>query len=210
MVKPISEIRKPEIVQAAIRMIGKYGLPVVSYDLIAKETDMSRQLIRHYFPESEVLMVAVCDALAASYRECLMKGIIKANTAKRLPMFLDFYFNFLAGEDLAKPTDDAVYDAMFCLAAGSDAVRKNLFDQYNLLHHTIAHEVQISHPGLPQSACREIGYLFVVIMYGHWKMVATLGFSERYNRVSREAIDRLIESYLMRYDDPDLKESAGV
>jgi len=208
MVKPISEIRKPEIVQAAIRVIGKFGLPVVSYDLIARETDMSRQLIRHYFPDSEVLMIAVCDALAASYRECLMKGIIKANVARRLPMFLDFYFNFLAGEDLAKPADDAVYDAMFCLAAGSEAVRKNLFDQYNLLHHTIAHEVQISHPDLPQSACREIGYLFVVIMYGHWKMVATLGFSDRYNRVSREAIDRLIDSYVARYDDPDLKESA--
>lgn len=208
MVKPISEIRKPEIVQAAIRMIGKFGLPVISYDLIARETDMSRQLIRHYFPDSEVLMVAVCDALAASYRECLMRGILKANTTRRLPMFLDFYFNFLAGEELAKPADDAVYDAMFCLAAGSEAVRKNLFDQYNLLHHTIAHEVQISNPGLPQTACREIGYLFVVIMYGHWKMVATLGFSDQYNRVSREAVDRLIDSYVARYEDPDMKESA--
>lgn len=204
MVKPIAEIRKPEIVQAAIKVIGKHGLPVVTYDLIARETDMSRQLIRHYFPESEVLMVAVCNALAASYRECLMKGILKADSTERLPMFLDFYFNFLAGEGLAKPADDAVYDAMFCLAAGSEAVRKNLFEQYNLLHHTIAHEIQISHSSLPQSACREIGYLFVALMYGHWKMVATLGFSESYNRVSREAVDRLIDSYLRRYDDPDI------
>lgn len=206
MVKPIAEIRKPEIVQAAIKVIGDRGLPVVTYDLIAKETDMSRQLIRHYFPDSEVLMVAVCDALAGCYRECLMKGILKADTTQRLPMFLDFYFNFLAGEGLAKPADDAVYDAMFCLAADSDAVRRNLFDQYNLLHHTIAHEVQISHSSLPQPACREIGYLFVALMYGHWKMVATLGFSESHNRVSREAIDRLIESYLARYNDPDLED----
>ncbi len=204
MVKPIAEIRKPEIVQAAIRTIGKYGLPMISYDQIARETDMSRQLIRHYFPDTEVLMVAVCDALAAAYRECLTQGILKANSAKRLPMFLDFYFNFLAGEGLAKPADDAVYDAMFCLAAGSEAVRNNLFGQYSMLHHTIAHEVQISNAGLPQSACREVAYLFVVIMYGHWKMVATLGFSESYNRVSREALDRLIESYVQRYDDPDL------
>ncbi|WP_071795269.1 TetR/AcrR family transcriptional regulator [Natronohydrobacter thiooxidans] len=207
MVKPISELRRPEIVQAAIRTIGKNGLLMVSYDQIARETDMSRQLIRHYFPDTEVLMVAICDALAASYRECLMKGIIKANTAKRLKLFLDFYFDFLAGEDLAKPADDAVYDAMFALAAGSETVRKNLHDQYNLLHHTIAHEVQISNPELPQSACREIGYLFVVIMYGHWKMVATLGFSRAYNRVSREAIDRLIESYIAHYDDPDDPEN---
>lgn len=203
MAKPVSELRRPEIVQAAIRSIGKHGVVMISYDQIARETDMSRQLIRHYFPDSEVLMVAICDALAASYRECLMKGILKANTAKRLTMFFDFYFDFLAGEDLAKPADDKVYDAMFALAAGSEKVRQNLHDQYNLLHHTIAHEVQISNPDLAQSACRDIGYLFVVIMYGHWKMVATLGFSRDYNRIAREAIDRLIDSYLRHYDDPN-------
>lgn len=30
MVKPIAEIRKPEIVQAAIKVIGKHGLPTVT------------------------------------------------------------------------------------------------------------------------------------------------------------------------------------
>lgn len=202
MPKPISEIRKPEIVQAAIKAIGRDGLPMPSYDAIAKEADMSRQLIRHYFPDPEELMVAVCDALAAGYRDCLMKGIIEAATTQRLPMFLDFYFNFLAGNQ--KPKDDGVYDAMFSLAAGSEAVRLNLSAQYNLLQYTIAHEIQISNPTLNQKACREIAYLFVILMYGHWKMVATLGFSEEYNRVTREAVDRLIESYVRNYHDPDL------
>lgn len=32
-------------------------------------------------------------------------------------------------------------------------------------------------------------------MYGHWKMVASLGVSEAHNRVSRAAMDRLIRSY---------------
>ena len=203
MPKPISEVRKPEIVQAAIKAINRDGLPMPSYDVIAREADMSRQLIRHYFPDPEALMVAVCDALAASYRDCLMKGIIAAGSTQRLPMFLDFYFNFLAGN--AKPQDDAVYDAMFSLAAGSEAVRSNLNAQYSLLQHTIAHEVQISHPDLHQKACHEIAFLFVALMYGHWKMVASLGFSEDYNRVTREAVDRLIDSYLQNYQDPDLE-----
>ncbi len=202
MPKPISEIRKPEIVQAAIKAIGRDGLPMPSYDAIAKEADMSRQLIRHYFPDPEGLMVAVCDALAAGYRDCLMKGIIDAGAMERLPMFLDFYFNFLEGN--SKPKDDAVYDAMFSLAVGSEAVRANLSGQYNLLQYTIAHEIQISNPTLSQKACREIAFLFVALMYGHWKMVATLGFSEDYNRVTREAVDRLIASYVQNYHDPDL------
>lgn len=203
MPKPIAEYRKPEIVEGVLSAINKHGLPLPSYDTIAGEAGMSRQLIRHYFPDPEKLMVAVCDALAASYRELLMKGILQAQSTERLPMFLDFYFNFLADKGLRKPDDDAVYDAMFSLAVASPAVRRNLHDQYDLLRHTIAHEVQISNPALPQSACREIGFLFVALMYGHWKMVATLGFSDEHNRVTRQALDRLLQSYNERYVDPD-------
>lgn len=203
MVKPIAEIRRPEIVQAVLRAINKHGLPMPSYDQIAQEAGMSRQLIRHYFPNREALMVAVCDALAAAYRDLLMRGILEANATERLPLFLDFYFNFLADRGLTKPADDAVYDAMFSLATGSAAIRRTLHEQYHLLRHTIAHEVQISNPGLSQTACREIGYLFVSLMYGHWKMVATLGFSADHNRITREAMDRIVESYRQRYHDPD-------
>jgi AcrR family transcriptional regulator len=203
MAKKIAEYRRPEIVQATIKAILAQGLSTPSYDDIAREAGMSRQLIRHYFQDPEALMVAVCDALAASYRACLAQGIIAADSTSRLAMFFDFYFNFLAPKGLRKPVDDAAYDAMFALAAGSAAVRQNLREQYDLLHHVIAHEVQIAHPGLHQKACDEIGFLFVSLMYGHWKMVATLGFSERYNRVSRAAMDRLVASYLAGYDDPD-------
>lgn len=207
MAKPISEYRKPEIVDATLKAINEAGLPMPSYDRIAQHAGMSRQLIRHYFPNPEQLMIAVCDALAAAYREALMKGILQAGTTQRLPMFLDFYFNFLAGQGLRKPEDDAVYDAMFSLACGSEAVRKNLYEQYGELRQTIAQEVQVSYPELSQKACRELGFLFVSLMYGHWKMVATLGFSDSYNRVTREALDRLIQSYNERYQDPDLEEA---
>ncbi|WP_425418305.1 TetR/AcrR family transcriptional regulator [Oricola indica] len=205
MPKPISEVRKPEIVEAAFNAILKNGLPHISYDLIAQEADMSRQLIRHYFPDPIELMVAVCDRLAAAYRDCLMRGILNAQTPQRLKTFLDFYFDFLSDRDLEKPRDDSVYDAMFSLAAAHPKIRENLHAQYNLLQYTIAHEVQVSYPQLNQKACLELGYLFISLMYGHWKMVATLGFSTSNNKVTRAAVDRLIESYVARYDDPDLE-----
>ena len=47
-------------------------------------------------------------------------------------------------------------------------------------------------------------------MYGHWKMVATLGFSPSHNSVTRAAVDRLIESYVERWDDPDLEPVDGM
>ena len=203
MAKPLAEYRKPEIVAATLLAINEDGLPMPSYDRIAQHAGMSRQLIRHYFPDPEKLMVAVCDAMAASYREALMKGIIQTGRTERLPLFLDFYFNFLADRGLRKPEDDAVYDAMFSLAQGSATIRNTLAEQYNELRQTIAQEVQISHPQLSQRACREIGFLFVSLMYGHWKMVATLGFSTEYNKVTRAALDRIILSYLDKYEDPE-------
>lgn len=203
MPKAVADIRKPQIVQAAFRAIAKDGLPLPSYDAIAKEAGISRQLIRHFFPDPADLIGMLCDTLAGAYRDLMTQGIKRADGPERLPLFLDFYFGFLSDQGLAKPKDDAVYDAMFALAAGSEEIRTNLREQYSLLRHVIAHEVQISHPDLPQPACREIGYLFVCIMYGHWKMVASLGFSEAHNRVSREAMDRIIESYLARYDEDD-------
>lgn len=204
MPKPAADIRKPAILQAAFDAISESGLPMPSYDAIARAGGISRQLIRHYFPDPEELILAVCDRLAAAYRDRLMQGIIAADSRERLATFLDFYFGFLEGRGLDKPADDKVYDAVLALAAGSDRIRANLHEQYSLLRHTVAHEIQISHPSLPQRACREIAYLFVSLMYGHWKMVASLGFSSEHNRIAREAMDRIIVSYLERYDDPDL------
>lgn len=164
---------------------------------------MSRQLIRHYYPDGEGLMIAVCDALAAAHREALTRGIVEAEVSKRLPLFLDLFFNILAGDGLRKPQDDRAYDAVMSLATSSELVRKCLAEQQSLLQFTIAHEVQISHPELSQAACKEIGFLFIALLYGHWRMVASLGFSERYNAISRAAVDRLIASYLAHYQEPE-------
>lgn len=203
MNKTAADIRRPEILQATFRVIARDGLPMPSYDVIAREAGISRQLIRHYFPDQTTMMLALCDSLAAAYRDLMMRGIIVTGSTERLQVFLDFYFGFLEGKGLIKPADDAVYDAMFALAAGSPEIRTALREQYTLLGYTISHEVQISYPDLPQRACREIGYLFTSLMYGHWKMVASLGFSATHNRVTREAMDRIIASYRERYVDPD-------
>ena len=197
MAKPIAEIRRSEIVQAMYSAIAKDGVSLPSFDRISKSGDMTRQLVRHYFSSSEEIAIGLCNALADTYRDCLMKGILTADDDQRLPVFLDFYFGFLAEKGLPKPEDDAVYDAMFAFASTNESVRKNLHDQYTLLQFTLSHEVQLSYPNLGQDQCRELGYLIVITMYGHWKMVATLGFDDAYNSVSRKAIDRLIVSYVL-------------
>ena len=79
--------------------------------------------------------------------------------------------------------------------------------QYTLLGQVLAHEVRLQYPDIPLPACTEISYLFVVIMYGHWKMVATLGLDKSHRLVARRAIARLIASYRHA---PDASDSADV
>jgi AcrR family transcriptional regulator len=204
MAKKIRDIRRPEIVRALFDAIMELGVSLPSYDQVAKQGGMTRQLIRHYFKDPDELALALCDYLADLYRERLMVAINNADDVKRLKTFIDFWFDQLAEKGSPKPVDDQVYDALFARAAANDKIKANLRGQYELAQMVLAHEIKISYPDLSQNACRELGFLIVTQMYGTWKMVASLGFDERQVKVSRKAIDRLIDSYVASYEDPDL------
>lgn len=184
---------KTAIVDAAISALEKRGLPLLSYDAIAEEAGVTRQAVRYHFADPEALMLAICDRLADAYRNALIVNAARLQGPNRLEVFLDFYFNLLDGT--LKPEDDAAYDAMMSLARGSSAVRRNLATQYRTVGDVMCHEFRVSHPELGHRSAEELSYLFVCLMYGHWKMVASLGISASHNRIARAAIDRLIRSY---------------
>lgn len=202
MVKAIADYRRSEIVEAAISTLVKHGLSNLSYDLIAEEADTTRQLIRHYYPTSETLMIEVCDYLAGVYHELLGVAITEFDQTERLDLFLDFYFGLLDDTRLQKPKDDQYYDALVALACRSEQLKQNLHDGYTSLRNAFTNEVKISYPELQIGACDEIAHLFVSLMYGHWKMVANLGFSEKLNQGARDAVERLIQSYRQNYTNP--------
>ena len=203
MAKKISEIRRPEIIAALQKAILVDGISLPSYDQIAKHGEMSRQLIRHYFPNEEEMVLGLVEALQNVYRDCLVQTAIAAVDSRRLQLFIDFLFDFMRDLGLPKPEDDNVFDAIFSYANTHKPVQKKLRAGYELVQMTMAHEIQVSHPELPQSGCRDLGYLIVSHMYGHWKMVRTVGFSEDYSRVARDAVNRLIDSYLANYEEPE-------
>lgn len=188
------EDRAATIVDAAFKVLMAEGLPHVSYNTVAKAAGSTRQLIRYYFPEPDDLMLALCDHVAAVYREALIQGMAGHDGTDRVGLFLDFYFDLL--EAPRKPRDDQVYDALMSLAARSDRIKTNLRQQYNLLGQVVSHELRQQYPDIPLATCEQISYVFVTLMYGHWKMVASLGLDEAHKQITRQAIDRLIESYL--------------
>ena len=168
--------RKDQAIRGAFEALKEYGLGKLSFEHVAEKSGMSRQLVRHHFPDQDSLMLAVCDYLAQLYREPLIATASALDGSRRITAFLDFYFDLLA--DTPKPRDDQVYDAMMAAAAQSEPIKAALANQYGLLGQVLSHEFIVQHPQLGQQSANELSFLFVSLMYGHWKMVASLGFSE--------------------------------
>jgi len=188
------EYQKRQIVEGLKNLLQDQGPPKPSYSQVADSSHLSRQLIRYYFDEPEDLMCQVCDLLAEAYRMALVNGVETLEGPTRLRFIFDFYFDLVDG--VPKPRDDRAYDAAMAFAAGSDRIRANLRGQYTLLGQVLQLEVKMLYPDLGLEDCAEISYLFVCIMYGHWKMVGSLGVAEEHKLIARRAIDRIIKSYV--------------
>jgi len=198
------ELQKQQILQGLTNLFRKEGPPLPSYSQVADNSGISRQLIRYYFEEPDDLMCETCDLLADAYRMALVNGVDTLEGPKRLQFIFDFYFDLV--DEFPKPRDDQSYDAIMAYAAGSARIRNNLRGQYALVGQVLQLELKMVYPDLDLEDCAEIGYLFVCIMYGHWKMVRSLGVSEDHKLIARRSIDRIIKSYA----DHNFKKAGSV
>lgn len=190
---PITD-KKTEILDAATRVLRERGLQSLSHENIANEAGISRQLVRYYYGELEQLMVDLCDHLAASYRDILVRGVQEVGQVQRLDFFLDFFFGVT--DQYPMPDNLEVYDAFFAFAVGSSQLKDRLCGTYEMLGHVFLHELSIAHPDLDDFTKKELAFLFVSMMHAHWSFVATLGYSGDHGHVTRAALGRIIKSYL--------------
>ena len=186
--------KRAQILHAATTLLRDRGLQSLSFENVAQEAGLSRQLVRYYFPDLDRLIADLCDHLAGAYRDILVAGIVKVAQVERLEFFLDFFFGL--SDDYPMPANLEVYDAMVAYAVGSDDLKGRMCTQYKTLGDVIIHELAIVHPELQGRACEELSYLFVSMMHSHWSFVASLGHSRQHGRLTRRAIDRLIASYI--------------
>ncbi len=200
MSRIVSDKRRPEIVEAAIRSISKNGLPAPSYDKIAEEAGISRQLIRHYFPNPEAMMVELCSGRPDVYRAWFNELCRSVPPRDHFKTLLDVYFTQMDVDPAGKRGKTALFDAMMCLAINSETIRTNLRDQFSEYQELIANVIATSFPALSAETCRELGFLILGLVFGHSRMVAMLGFSTDYNQVVKQAIEDMVK---MRCDMAD-------
>ncbi|MEM8772355.1 MAG: TetR/AcrR family transcriptional regulator [Pseudomonadota bacterium] len=186
--------KKTQILKATTRILNEKGLQGLSFESVASEAGLSRQLIRYYFADLDILMCELSDYLGNVYRETLVAGIVEVGQVERLRFFMDFLFDLAEGHRI--PSNLEAYDALVAYAVGSDRMKERLHAKYETLGQVIAQELAIAHAELDGPSCEELSFLFVSMMHAHWSFVASLGYSRQHSRVVRNAIDRLIASYI--------------
>ncbi len=189
-----SDDKKTQILNAATLLMRDQGVQALSFENVANEAGLSRQLVRYYFPDLDGLIAELCDYLAGAYRDILVAGIVEISQVERLKFFLDFFFDL--SDKYPMPDHLEVYDALVAYSVGSPQLKQRMRTQYKTLGDVILHELAIAHPELDPRSCEELSYLFVSMMHAHWSFVASLGHSRQHNALTRTAIDRLIASYV--------------
>lgn len=192
--------KKKHILDATTDVLVGQGIQALSFENIANSADLSRQLIRYYYPNLDTLMCDLCDHLGQAYQETLVQGIVKVQQVGRLDFFLDFFFG--VSETQSMPPNLEAYDAMVAYSVGSEKLRERMRRQYEILGQVMVHELAVAHPTLDVSACKELSFLFVSAMHAHWSFVASLGYSTTHNRLARNAFQRQIDSYISKADYP--------
>ncbi|MEZ5880872.1 MAG: TetR family transcriptional regulator [Nitratireductor sp.] len=91
--------KRAKILAAATNLLADRGVQALSYENVAHEADLSRQLVRYYYSDLDSLIVDLCDHLANVYRELLVTGIVDVGKVRRLDFFLDFFFDMADEKD---------------------------------------------------------------------------------------------------------------
>ncbi|RBP81710.1 transcriptional regulator BetI [Marinomonas rhizomae] len=72
------EIRKPQLIEAAIKAIDKHGFAGATVSVIGKKAGVSPAIINHYFGGKEGLYEATMRSLIREFFECLSQEVTKA------------------------------------------------------------------------------------------------------------------------------------
>lgn len=196
--------KKAQILNAAATVLSKNGVQRFTFDNIAYEAGLSRQLVRYYYSDLDTLIVDLCGHLGLVYQGMLVTGIAEIKQVERLDFFLDFFFGLADGYPM--PDSLEAYDAMVAYSVGCPPLRDEMCERYRTLGHVVVHELQVAYPDLKVAACEEISFMFVSMMHAHWSFVASLGYSREHGRIARRSVDRLIKSYLADSSDVPLIE----
>lgn len=193
MPRRIAEERRAGILAAVAETLQEEGLPFPSYDRVAGHAALSRQLVRHYFPDPEELMVTACRSLGQAWLSEIARRLNDAPPGTGLGRLIDLCLDGRGAEDDLPPP--AAFESLIALSRSSPALRGALQAEVEALTGIFSEEVARAFPDLAAREARELALLIVSQVVGHWAMAGTLELGAAEGRAARLAIDGIIAAY---------------
>lgn len=186
---------KVDIVRAATQVFIKHGVTPLSYELIATEAGTTQNIIRSFYPDPQDLAIDLCNQLSVRFDERLDLELRTIRKAERLDHLLNFYLDLPSRLNKPERRDDQIITALMALSAKSEDIQQELRNYYQSMQERIAKTIKASFANIKPRHCSDLSFQIVCLIYGHWKMVASLKFSQQQNLIARAAIDRLIVGF---------------
>jgi AcrR family transcriptional regulator len=129
--------KKRQILEAATRLLSRYGYRRTSVDLIAAEADVAKGTLYAYFADKEAVFRAVCEHVCALYLERAQAAVRRAAPIEeRVFGLLDAKFGYFFELVRNSPHAPDLFDAQSRLAA--DIVVQASAAYHRLLTETLA------------------------------------------------------------------------
>lgn len=134
------DVRRQQIVQAAVRCLAKGGVNAFTVSEICAEAGISHGLINHYFPSKEELLIttyhAVADQLGQATRSAL--GRLSREPEDKLTAIVETSFS----PDIFNDTNLAVWLALWGQVRNHPALRATHNEIYAGYRRAIAKQIQ--------------------------------------------------------------------
>lgn len=193
MPRRIAEERRAGILAAVAETLQAEGLPFPSYDRVAGHAALSRQLVRHYFPDPEGLMVSACQKVTASYLAEIARHLEAVDDEEGLTRLIDLCLDGAGARDEVPPPP--AFESLIALARSSPAVRDALKAEVRALRSLFSREVGRAHPQLAPEEREEVAHLLVAQLLGHWTMSDALALRPGDPGSARAAMQGIVSAY---------------
>ncbi|HEY8389071.1 MAG TPA: TetR/AcrR family transcriptional regulator [Parasegetibacter sp.] len=107
--KPVGDIKREQIVEAAIKRFAHFGIAKTTLTEIARDLGISKQTLAYYFSDKTQLFQSALERIAADYIDAVRSSISEADTVARAlqkmvkikRLFFERYFIIVSETDVS-------------------------------------------------------------------------------------------------------------
>jgi AcrR family transcriptional regulator len=182
----LADVRRPQLLDAYVRSILRYGPDGTTLDRVAEEAGVTRALVRHYLGNRR----DVDRALVAHIRDRTVGWVRGVGAGlpprERVTAMLDGLFG---GQEPELPA--RVVDALLGASSRDPVLEGLLREMYLALEHLFAEELAAAFPGADPEARHRVAYA-ILCLAGMDSSLSELGFPADRHRFARSTAESLL------------------